>query len=93
MWMIFPTLSHPTERSPYFGVGVRNGRTRTDVKKDVPQDYVQAHIWFNLAASLRPTGEFGVRHRDSAADQLTSDALNEAQRRARDWDAAHPREP
>jgi putative transposase len=32
------------------------------VKKDVPQDYVQAQIWFNLAASLRLTGEFGVRN-------------------------------
>ena len=58
----------------------------------VPQDYIQAHMWFNLAAS-RSTGalrERAVRVRDSAEDQLTPDALNEAQRLAREWDAAHP---
>ena len=61
----------------------------------VPQDDVQAHMWFNLAAS-RSTGEDrerAVRGRDLAADELTPDALNEAQRLAREWDAAHPREP
>jgi hypothetical protein len=36
----------------------------------VPQDYVQAHMWFNLAASLRLTGEFGVRNRDRVADRI-----------------------
>jgi len=60
----------------------------------VPQDYVQMHMWFNLAAS-RSTGEDrerAVRGRDLAADELTPDALNEAQRRAREWDAAHSRD-
>ena len=50
----------------------------------VPQDDVQAHMWFNLAAS-RLTGalrESAVQDRDRAADQLTPAALNEAQRRA-----------
>ena len=61
----------------------------------VPQDYVQAHMWFNLAASRR-TGEdreSAVRGRDLAAGQLTPGALNEAQRLAWEWDAAHPRDP
>ena len=61
----------------------------------VPQDYVQAHMWFNLAAS-RSTGELrdnSVKNRDRAAEELTPDGLNEAQRLAREWDAAHPREP
>ena len=59
----------------------------------VPQDYVQAHMWFNLAASRR-TGEdreLAVENRDIAADQLTPAALSEAQRLAREWAAAHPR--
>ena len=59
----------------------------------VPQDYVQAHMWFNLAAS-RSTGEdreSAVQGRDFAASELTPAALNEAQRLAREWDAAHPR--
>ena len=58
----------------------------------VPQDFVQAHMWANLAAS-RSTGEDrerAVRGRDLAADELTPAALNEAQRLAREWDAAHP---
>ena len=61
----------------------------------VPQDDVQAHMWFNLAAS-RSTGELRdniVSNRDRVADQLTPDGLNEAQRLAREWDAAHPRDP
>jgi hypothetical protein len=63
--------------------------------RGVPQDYVQAHMWFNLAASRR-TGEdreSAVRGRDLIADELTPDDLSEAQRLAREWDAAHPREP
>ena len=63
--------------------------------RGVPQDYVLAHMWYNLAAS-RMTGEqreSAVENRDRAADQLTPAALNEAQRLAREWDAAHPREP
>ena len=63
--------------------------------RGVPQDDVQAHMWFNLAAS-RMTGEDrerAVRGRDIAADELTPDALNEAHRLVREWDAAHPREP
>ena len=64
-----------------------------DRGRGVLQDYVQAHMWFNLAA-LRLTGEAretAVENLDRAANQLTPDALNEAQRLAREWDAAHPR--
>ena len=59
----------------------------------VPEDYVQAHKWINPAAS-RLTGEDrenAVRTRDTVADQMTSDQVAEAQRLAREWDAAHPR--
>jgi len=61
--------------------------------RNVPQDYVQAHMWYNLAAS-RATGELreaAVQSRDQMADQLTPAALNDAQRLAREWEAAHPR--
>ena len=61
----------------------------------VPQAYVQAHTWFDLSASRR-TGEdreLAVENRDLAAGKLTPAALNESQRLAREWDAAHPREP
>ena len=36
----------------------------------VPQDYAQAHMWFNLAASRFPPGEYrdkAVKNRDNAA--------------------------
>jgi len=59
----------------------------------VPQDPVLAHMWFNLAAS-RSDGtvrEESVNARDKIADMLTSDQLGEAQRLAREWDAAHQR--
>ena len=63
--------------------------------RGVPQDDVQAHLWFNLAAS-RLTGEqreIAVRGRDAAAGRMTPEDRSEAQRLAREWDAAHPREP
>jgi TPR repeat protein len=66
-----------------------------DGGEGVPADYVQAHMWFNLAAS-RVTGEArenAVKGRDLAAGGLTPDDLSAAQRLAREWDAAHPREP
>ena len=61
----------------------------------VPQSYVQAHMWHNLVAS-RATGEMrerAVRNRDRARARMTVEQVAEAQRLAREWDAAHPREP
>ena len=61
----------------------------------VPKDGVQAHMWFNLAAS-RMTGadrEIAAENRDSVADRMTPEDRSEAQRLAREWDAAHPRDP
>ena len=58
------------------------------------QDYVQAHMWFNLAASRSPgeQREQAAKARDGVAERLTPEARSEAQRLAREWDAAHPRE-
>jgi hypothetical protein len=60
----------------------------------VPQDDVQAYMWFNLFAS-RTTGEGrdeAVELRDRVANRLTPDQRAEAQRLAREWDEAHPRD-
>ena len=57
----------------------------------VPQDNVEAHIWLNLAAS-RLSGadrERSVGARDRVAELMTPADLSEAQRRAREWHAAH----
>ena len=61
----------------------------------VPQDYAEAHMWFNLVAARETGGrrEFAVRERDRVADLMTPTQIAEAERRAREWDAAHPREP
>ena len=58
----------------------------------VPQDSVEAHRWYNLAAS-RLTGdqrEDAATDRDAVAVWMTTEELNEAQRHAREWHAAHP---
>jgi TPR repeat protein len=66
----------------------------------VPQNNVQAHKWANLAAARTTpnspaSGSMHVRAsdlRDWVAERLTPDQLAEAQRLAREWDAAHPRD-
>jgi TPR repeat protein len=62
--------------------------------KGVPQDYVQAHLWFNLAAS-QSTGEDHDQYaaaRDDIATKMTAGQFAEAQRLAREWKPA-TREP
>ena len=57
----------------------------------VPQDNVEAHMLLNLAAS-RSSGELRegvVSVRDGVAELMTPADLSEAQRRAREWHAAH----
>jgi TPR repeat protein len=52
----------------------------------VPQDYVQAHLWFNLAASqseITPNRE--AKARDDLAAKMTPAQIAEAQRMAREW--------
>ena len=65
-----------------------------DTGEGVVQDYVQSHMWRNLVAS-RETGEdreLSVKARDAVASFMTAAQLAEAQRLAREWTAAHPRE-
>ena len=53
----------------------------------VPQDYVEAHLWYSLAAA-QSSGEYrdlAVKNRDVVAEQMTSEQSAEAQRRAREW--------
>jgi len=61
----------------------------------VPQDYVLAHMWFNLSASSNrgdqslqaaaATNERRIQARDEVARKMTPDQIAEAQRRAREW--------
>ena len=70
------------------GTMYRNG-------EDVPQDDVLAHMRYSLSASRATRGlrERAVQGRDRVAGLMNPTEIAEAQRLAREWDAAHPREP
>jgi uncharacterized protein len=54
--------------------------------RGVPQDYIQAHMWFNLAASRLTAGrDFEVSNRDEVAAKMTPEQIAEAQKMAREW--------
>ena len=57
----------------------------------VPRDYVEAHMWLNLAAtnSISVVRERAVAERDRVAELMTPADLSEAQRRFQEWHAAH----
>ncbi len=54
----------------------------------VPQDYVAAHMWSDLAGAQGDIA--GVVVRDSVAEEMTAAQIMEAQRLAREWLATHP---
>jgi len=51
--------------------------------RGLPQDWVQAHMWYNLAAAqgLEPANKL----RDSLAKKMTPAQIAEAQKMAREW--------
>ena len=49
----------------------------------VPQDYVEAHKWFNRAAAAGDTD--GKKGRDAIATVMTPAQIAEAQKLAREW--------
>ena len=55
----------------------------------VPQDYVQAHMWVNLAASRFAVSQVGreraIKSRDLVAAKMTPAQIAEAQKLAREW--------
>ena len=62
----------------------------------VPQDYVRAHMWLNIAAAegqaleerlvAEGNSQFTARSlRDTVAEKMTSAQLAEAQKLAREW--------
>jgi len=61
--------------------------TMYDKGQGVPQDYIQAHMWYNLAASSSrgDDRERNVKNRDLVAEEMTSEQIAEAHRLAREW--------
>jgi len=60
----------------FFGSMYADGR-------DVPQDFVQAYMWFNLAAAQG--FQAAVKDRDLIAQRMTPAQIAEAQKLAREW--------
>ena len=57
------------------------------IGRGVPQDYVTAHKWFNLAA-LKGSEDAG-HYRREVATEMTPAQVAEAQRQARAWLTLH----
>jgi uncharacterized protein len=49
----------------------------------VPRDLMQAHMWFNLAATRGDPQ--AARNRETVAGQMTAQQVEDAQKQARDW--------
>jgi TPR repeat protein len=59
-----------------------------DKGEGVPQDYVQAHKWLNLAAATdtrKPDHDEAVKARDDVAARMTPAQIAEAQKLACEW--------
>ena len=63
-----------------FGIMYGTGR-------GVPQNYVQAHKWFNLAAIQGH--KKAQKNRDIAARKMTPSQITEAEKLTREWSAQH----
>ncbi|MGE3829690.1 MAG: SEL1-like repeat protein [Parvibaculaceae bacterium] len=57
------------------------------IGRDVMQDYVSAHKWFNIAA-LRGNAA-AKEYRCEISREMTAAQIAEAQRQARDWIRSH----
>ena len=68
----------PVAAVAQFSLGVMYSKGR-----GVPQDYVQAHMWVNLAAAQG--NEQAQKTRDRLPKQMTPAQMDEAQRLAREW--------
>ena len=58
------------------------------------QDYITAHMWFNLAAAQggKTQGRKNASTaRDIVAAKMTSAGVSKAQKLAREWAAKHPK--
>jgi TPR repeat protein len=58
----------------------------------VPQDYVHAHMWYNLAISNASASDRPLmgKDRDRVAAKMTPAQIAEAQRLATEWTESHP---
>jgi len=74
----FKPLAEKGETAAQYNLGLMYSQGR-----GVPQDYVQAHMWFNLAAAQDI--KYAADSRDEIANGITPAQIAEAQRLAREW--------
>ena len=58
------------------------------IGEGVPEDYIAAHMWVNLAAANLPTGKArnaALQLRDQLAAKMTPAQITDAQKLAREW--------
>ena len=77
LW-IFRPLAEQGNASAQNNLGVMY-----DIGNGIPQDYVEAHKWANLATAQG--NKVAEKFMDSIAARMTSDQIAEAQRLAREW--------
>lgn len=59
---------------------------RYEAGEGVPQDYLLAHMWYNLTAAQETQWtKWAQKRRDDLVKQMTADDVSEAQRLAREW--------
>ncbi len=63
--------------------------------ESIPQDYVQAYMWYDIAAPQLCCEmlQHAIENRYRVGSLMNSTQVAEARRLAREWDAEHPREP
>ncbi len=83
-------VSRPTRemQDAQYGLGKRYERGL-----GVPQNIVESHMWFTLAAagSSIENRDTYVTARDAVAARMTAEQLDDAQRRVREWTPAPAR--
>ena len=79
------SLSVPAEQE--YSSAQNNLGVMYEKGQGVRQDYVQAHMWFNLAATRGH--KMALKNRDIIAKRMTPADISKAQRLAREWWAKH----
>ena len=74
----FQETPNANDAESLFALGMRYSTGR-----DVEQDLITAHKWFNLAAMMGHEGALGAR--GDLAREMTAEQIAEAQRQARAW--------
>ncbi len=84
-------IIQPLSMSLLCAVAQNNLGIMYEIGQGIRQDYIQAHMWFSLAASRFPPGEDrdrATQGRDTLALFMTPAQIAEAEKLAREWKPA-----